>query len=337
MLTEPTPLQPRGGRRRVRLLLGSALPPVLLIAVVGSAILGGATDTDLPTAAPSAPGSLATSAPGVDGTPSGPRSGRPDPARVVPVSAMGLLVLGVDAALERQASGDRGVMAISGRLAMSSGSGACGSAADPDRRARAFSLELGVVSTTSTFCDRVGILRPTDTTLGPAAAPHIHFEMTIGAVVPDLAAGADQAPVPAVFIGRFLARQPSCKEVRACEPRFQVDGIVWVDGLWRGPTVSVEPPLLMTGLRLASRVRDRLAAEVTDPSEALLLETLVTPTTLTRLDPAAATVAAAAGDPHDRIWYRRSLDRSIGVDPVVRWVAIDDVVGAIVGSGVVTD
>jgi hypothetical protein len=330
MLTEPTPLQPGSDRRRLGLLLGSALPLVLLVAVVAAATIGGSIDATSPTPAAGEAGASPAAAASDTG------SIGSAPALGIPVVAKGLPVLEVEAALRRQGSGAQDVMAISGRLSMSGGSAGC-DITDGDLQASGFGAELGVVSTASTFCDRVGILRPTETTLRPAAAQHIHVQLTIGTVLPDLAADPARSPVPAILIGRFLPRQPTCKEVRACEPRFQVDAVVWVDGLWRGPMVTVEPPLLLSGLRLAWRVRDRLASDVVGPGRTTLFETLVSPSTLTRLDQAAATAASVTAALDQRIWYRRVLDRSPETDPVIRWVAIDDVVGMVLGAGIVSD
>ena len=141
--------------------------------------------------------------------------------------------------------------------------------------------------------------------------------------------------VPVVLVGTVSGAADGCGNVDRCDQRFEADRLVWADGLWRAPATSVEPALHGVGPRLASRIRDRLASEVTAPSEPLLLETLIDAETLIRVDPAAASTSGRTTDAPRRIWYRRSLDTLSGPDASVRWVAIDDDAGTILGSGIV--
>jgi hypothetical protein len=301
-----------------------AVPPLVLAGVVGAAILG-ATG---PAPAPAQPTPRAALAP----TASPPARLGSVPVEF-PIVALGLPVVDVASALDGAGREDT-VLAVRGYLEMAPRSRDCIVDAIESRSFATFAKEQGFVSSATTFCDRHASLRPWATTVGPGRTPRLDVTVAIGAVVPVLpVAEPPGQSVPAVLVGRLSGAANACGAIHGCERHFDADRLVWVDGLWRGPTTSVEPAL--AGPRLASRVRDRLAAEVTAPSDVLLLETLVRPATLRRVDPVAARDLGASGDSRP-IWYRRLLDTTSSPAATVHWVTIDDASGRLLASGLVS-
>ena len=324
IVTEPRRVAGQGGPRgRFRLLLAVAVPPAVLVAVVGAALVG----------SPAQRVAVVPSATSI------PASGKPpaDPvARVdFPTRALGLPVVDVESAhaLVDGASGT--VLAVRGYLTMAPPLPGCEEAGRIDVSWTAFAKEQGFAASPAPFCERRGTLR------SPAAADRrgvIHrldITMTFGAVLPDAVTASHGSSVPVVLVGTVSGAADGCGNVDRCDQRFEADRLVWANGLWRAPATSVEPALHGVGPRLASRIRDRLASEATAPSEPLLLETLIDAETLSRVDPAAASSIGPNDGPPRRIWYRRSLDTVSGPDASVRWVAIDDDAGTLLGSGIV--
>jgi hypothetical protein len=301
-----------------------AIPPLLLVAVAGAAVVN----------TPSAP--LATIRP-VVAQPSPAATTAPAPAAVdFPSEALGLRVVDVATALDRSGNPRDTVLAVRGYLQMLSPSAACGPVTPFDGTWARFAAEQGFVSSTDTFCDRRATLRPQPVTDPSRPTPRLNVAITVGAVVPDDRAAAPGAVVPVVLIGALASNADACAFINGCERRFDVDRLVWVGGLWRGPTTSVEPSMHGEGPLLASRIRDRLASTVTAPSESLLLETLVQVATLRELDPSAAASLPPESEAGGRIWYRRSLDAASGPTAGISWVAIDDAAGTVLGHGLVS-
>lgn len=195
--------------------------------------------------------------------------------------------------------------------------------------------ELGVDTDLRTFCDRSGVLVATlspagsmnigganDHPYGSGAASALPVSVTPGAVLPDylLDPGATLSRV--VMVGRLLTS----------EHEMVVDRVVWAAGLGQAQTTSILPKLLDQGPRLSWRTRDRVADVTVGPTGAILLETLVDPTALAAVDPAAAASVAATSPASERIWYRLAL----AIDPAreaPRWLAIDDATGRAIASG----
>ena len=323
IVTEPRRVAGQGGPRgRFRLLLAVAVPPAVLVAVVGAALVG----------SPAQRVAVIPSATSI------PASGKPpaDPvARVdFPTRALGLPVVDVESAHALVDGASATVLAVRGYLTMAPPLPGCEEAGRIDVSWTAFAKEQGFAASPAPFCERRGTLR------SPAAADRrgvIHrldITMTFGAVLPDAVTASHGLPVPVVLVGTVSGAADGCGNVDRCDQRFEADRLVWANGLWRAPATSVEPALHGVGPRLASRIRDRLASEATAPSEPLLLETLIDAETLSRVDPAAASSIGPNDGPHRRIWYRRSLDTVSGPDASVRWVAIDDDAGTLLGSGI---
>ena len=322
VITEPQRVAGGGARERLRLLGAVALPLALLVGVAGGAIVG----------APAQP--LATVRPVVQPSPAATPRAVVAPTEF-PATALGLRVADVATALDRSGNPTDTVLAVRGYLQMSPAVSACAAVAPDDPAWAVYGAQQGFVSSGATFCDRHAVLRPRAESDASRPMPRLNVTITVGAVVPDVPAAAPGSVVPVVLIGRLSATADACAFINGCERRFDVDRLVWVNGLWRGPTTSVEPALRGEGPRLASQIRDRLASTVTSSSDALLLETLVLATTLRQVDPAAA-ASVAADDTAGRIWYRRSLDATTGSTPSIRWVALDDAAGTLAGHGLVS-
>jgi hypothetical protein len=325
MISEPRPVTGSGGRRgRLRLLGTIAIPPVLLVAIAGSAVLS----------APSQP--LPTSRPAV--VQPAPSAASPAPVAVAefPTEALGLRVVDVATALDRSGDPTDTVLAVRGYLQMLSPSRSCGPVTPFDGTWAAFAAEQGFVSSTDTFCDRRATLRPQPVTDPSRPTPRLNVTITVGAVVPDLPVTAPGDVVPVVVIGALASNADACAFINGCERRFDVDRLIWVSGLWRGPTTSVEPSMEGEGPLLASRIRDRLASTVIAPSDSLLLETLVQAATLPEVDPTAAASLPPENEATGRIWYRRTLDATSGPTAGIRWVALDDATGTVLGHGLVS-
>ncbi|HET7182135.1 MAG TPA: hypothetical protein VFI15_07895, partial [Candidatus Limnocylindrales bacterium] len=145
----------------------------------------------------------------------------------------------------------------------------------------------------------------------------------------------DDVVTPVVFVGH-LGRPPSIRFCQdgSCPPMFLVDRVAWAGGLGLPRTSSVLPALLDRWPPLGAGARDRLAAAAHQPRDTVLLETLVDPVTLARIDPDAAARVARDAPAADRIWYRRALGADPGTDPLA-WLAIDDTTGTVIASGTV--
>jgi hypothetical protein len=323
MIAEPQRVAGSGGaRERLRLLGAIAIPPILLVAIVGAAVVG----------APAQP--LATVRPNVQPSPEATPGALVAPVEF-PTEALGLRVVDVATALDRSGNRTDTVLAVRGYLRMLSPSPACGPVTPFDQTWAAFAAEQGFVSSAATYCERHAVLRPRAETEASRPMPRLNVNITVGAVVPEVPASVSGSEIPVVVIGRLSANADACAFINGCERRFDVDRLVWVSGLWRGPTTSVEPSMQGDGPRLASRIRDRLASAVTAPSDPLLLETLVQAATLRQVDPRAAAIVAP-DDSASRIWYRRSLDTTSGPIASIRWVALDDAAGTLLAHGLVT-
>ena len=188
--------------------------------------------------------------------------------------------------------------------------------------------EFGVGADADTFCDRTGNLY-TAPMYGENATP-IAVELRPGVAAPyslnDVA-----VVTPVVFVGR-LAMEFPCHAPNACQAHMIVDHVAWAAGSGLARTESVQPQLLDHWPPLGSDARDELAVRAIGYPGTVLLETLVDPETLERVDAHVAEVLSAAAPDADRIWYRRVLGRDPAQDPM-RWVAINDATGELIASG----
>ena len=328
MVSEPRPVTGDGGRRgRLRQAGVVAIPPVALVAVIGAALLGAAVPQPAP---------LPTPVPRI-AVDASPATAVPSPAAPIefPTEALGLRVVDVATALDRSGNPTDTVLAVRGYLQMLSPS-PCGPVTPFDETWAAFAAEQGFVSSTDTFCERHATLRPQAVTDPSRPTPRLNVTITIGAVVPNLPPIPPGGVVPVVAIGALASNADACAFINGCERRFAVDRLVWVNGLFHGPTTSVEPSMNGEGPLLASRTRDALASTVIARSDAQLLETLVQAATLAEVDPMAASSLALANGAAGRVWYRRVLDTTSGRAAGIRWVALDDATGTVLGHGSVS-
>ena len=230
-----------GARGRFRLLGAVAMPPVLLAAVAGAAIVGASAQP------------LATVHPAVQ-----PSAGAtPEALRAsieFPTHTLGLAVVDVATALDRSGNPTDTVLAVRGYLQMAPPPSDCGAPAPDDGSWAAFAAKQGFVSSAATFCERHAVLRPRAETDAFRATPRLNVNVTVGAFVPDVRAATPELVVPVIVIGRLSANADRCAFINGCERRFDVDRVVWVNGLWLGRTISVEPALRGDGPpRLTSR------------------------------------------------------------------------------------
>ncbi len=347
MLTDPVPITPRGRGNRARLLATIATPLVLLVLVVGFGANGPARGELDPSAGASdragEPGA-STAETTIPPTSDPPRSF----AFAFPLHAVGVPVIGVDRAAEQAASGDGGVVAVSGWLAMDPDS-PCAAGGPVSSEALALAESVGVAVDPSAFCVRSGVLRPSALSFtafgfdeagrGPAGVGTAHLHV---AVVPGttLIYPATEArigtPVQVVLVGRLERRAPDCDGDLRCEPRFVVDRSTWAAGrTGRGAPTTFLPRVFETEPGLDESAREALIVEALGSSGRPLFETLVDIEGLAVVDPAAAElVGAAVPRSGSRIWYRRVVVPDAGPG-LMRWVAIDDAAGVVLASGVV--
>ncbi len=150
-------------------------------------------------------------------------------------------------------------------------------------------------------------------------------------------AGGPPRPTPVVLIGRFGDhRAAGCAPGHpACGESFVVERVVWTAGRWRSRPVveAVEP--VHAGLD-ATESRD-IAFRAFRGRTIVLSQALVPTSMLDRLDPTAATATAPAAGrlDTDRLWYLRLMtpaENEVAPQRTVRWIAIDDGTGAILGT-----
>ncbi|MFL5776626.1 MAG: hypothetical protein ACJ76W_10170 [Chloroflexota bacterium] len=211
----------RGPAGRVSLLL-VALPPLLLVAVLGAALAGS------PAPGKAAIASAASASP--DGRPAD------QVARVdFPTRAEGLQVVDVETAHARVGGALGVVLAVRGYLTLSPRSAGCGAAGRDNGSWGAIAARQARVSSVAAVCQRRGTLR------SPAAADRrgvIHrldVAMTLGADLPDAVTATHGPPLPVVLVGVMTGAADGCGNIDRCDQRFDANRVVWVDGAWRAP------------------------------------------------------------------------------------------------------
>lgn len=353
MLFEPTPIETsRSGR--LRALVTVTIPVALLIAVVGFA-MAGPHDLDPVTAA----GALATSSPELSISPARPDATPDVPAQVAyvgqranavsfPHRVYDLATTSVAEALDarlRRASGTD-LVAIHGWLTVRPDGSRCAPTSGPPLLAADLCWIDGIMrdDPAPALLWEDGQIRrsvPNAVHLHPQVPPGVSLW---GIDTNDTASSGDGLargpirPVPVVLIGRFGdPRVPDCTpSARHCGESFVVERVVWTDGRWRSrPLIQALDPI-RAGL---DATESRQIAFQTIPGQTIVLSQALLPASmLDRLDPAAATSTAATsptGRSADRLWYLRVMtpapDES-GPARSVRWIAIDDATGAILGT-----
>lgn len=189
--------------------------------------------------------------------------------------------------------------------------------------------EFGVGVDAETFCARTGNLF-TAPLFGEMATP-IGIELRRGVAGPyelnDVA-----VVTPVVLVGRLAKPDTPCSSGTACQAHMVVDHTAWAGGTGVSSTASILPRLLADWPPLGSEERDSLSVRAIGYQGTVLMETLVDPRMLRRIDPHAAEILAAAAPEADRVWYRRVLGQDPAQDPM-RWITIDDATGELIASG----
>jgi hypothetical protein len=170
--------------------------------------------------------------------------------------------------------------------------------------------------------------------------PHLHPIAMPGTYLPAVSTLSipleRRVPGAVVVLGRFDDPRLGACDMRhlRCDPPLSIEWVPWAAGSLSPPSGAFEPELRRSMPMLQPReLREvRLAAV---PESGTMLELLVRPDTLERIDPVAwqDLRRPAVGN----VWYLRLLDptgglagdRSFGV----AWLVIDDATGEVIGSG----
>jgi hypothetical protein len=338
MLVEPSPIRPPSRPARVRLALAVAAAPILLVGIVGTALL--ARDETV------APIAQASSIPGMSEAP--PDGGAqasaapavatrtvPDPG--FPATILGLPVRSVGETLAAFDAGEIGGMtAIAGYLTLIGPTEDC-----PDLTSARASSAL--------FCRRETLLADTPRTpygeeergdIWAPIGPHLHPVAMPGTYLPAVSpmsiplerrvAGA------VVVVGRFDdPRTDRCERRHLrCDPSLSVEWVPWAAGSYSPPTWAAQPELRRAETALEPRDIRRLRL-ATIPDSGTMLELLLQPASLERVDPVAwqGLHRPAIGP----IWYLRLLDPGLTTAGErtldVAWLVIDDATGMVIGRG----
>jgi hypothetical protein len=341
VLIEPAPIRPPGGRSRLRAILGIAAIPVLLVGVVGVAIATRPSEEPLQPGVMLSPPDPSAAPPDPDPSPTSAPTSSPSAAPLAfPDEILGLPVRPVTETVEVQA--DRpleGLVAIAGYLTLVGPTEPCPSLTTTTRGSSAL------------FCRRETLLADTPRTpfgeeergdRWAPIGPHLHPIAMPGTYLPAVTTMSipleRRKGAPVVVVGRFDDPRTGPCDTRhlRCEPNLSIEWIPWAAGRYSPPTDAVEPDLREVTTRLESRDLRRLRLAAV-PDSGTMLELLVRPETLERVDPHAwqGLDAPRAGGP---LWYLRLLDPSGTVGgagtPGTVWLVIDDDTGAIIGRGV---
>jgi len=307
-----------------------AIVPALALAATAWLGLSGANSSRPGPAHPSdAPVAVASVAPGA-GVPKYPPH-RADSG--YPSTVLGLDVQAIDD-LRRYPPRDDLTIAIAGWYVAASAS-ACPVSNDLEQLG--FATQLGVDARVSTFCRRSGLLlasSPGAVAQRGAVDAAMPVVVTPGIVLPPALDDIGGDATRAVLVGRLGANRAClrCPLEAGLPWRLHVDRVAWAAGLARAPATSILPSLLDPGPVHVPPPPGAVADPSIGATDAILMETLVDPSTLAAVDPDAADVVAAKSPPSERIWYRRAL----AADPAheaPRWVAIDGATGEVIGSG----
>jgi hypothetical protein len=344
MLVEPARIGPRSRRGRVRGLLALAAVPVALVSVLVVALGFGPPPTpDRPAegvARPSAEVAPTPTPVPIEALLAGLPAGARLDGSVFPASVRDVPVRSIREALALLAAGrSDGLIAIGGYLTYVKPARMCLPAAV--RRSS------GMI-----FCHRETLLagRP-DSPFESSApggepwarlGPHLHPIAMPGTYLP-IATSKEipldrRRPEPAVVLGRFDdPRAGQCTiDEQPCEPVFAIEWVPWASGRVRPGTGATEPALREVEPRLDERDRRRSRLAVVPDSGPAMVELLLQPSTLARVDPAAG---AAIGPAVGPVWYLRIFDdggaaaaTTVDWTPDVAWLVIDDLTGEILAS-----
>jgi hypothetical protein len=332
---EPVQSLASGRRSRTRTVAAAAIPIVLLVGLIGSAMLG---EVKPPADDPSPAVAADASEPPAEDT------AAPEAAALrsagFPTRALGLPVHSVASTLERHRDGEVAgeVVAVAGWLSVPPDSD-CGVDVVDDRE--------GLYGT-GAACRRETVLaddaEPVLAVRRNGEIRHLGlpraFMLPVGLPGPSLATLAAEQRAPdnvilpqrAIVLGRFAdARLEACSTSRPdCGSSFAIERVAWVDGSWRlrRPLIypaTVEPvPSGMVRWPTVDRAIRRGAI--------ILSESILPREDLATVDP-----AADAATPRDveTIWYVRLLLRPRGIEDSqgeLGWAVIDDDTATVLAS-----
>jgi hypothetical protein len=315
MIVQPASIGPRSKPRRVLRIAGVVLPVVLLAAVVVIGVAG---------PAPAPPRESASTVPAVavvDVSAAPSPTATPEPAPVIfPGSIAGLDVHGVRWTVEARNRGlARGLIAVAGYLGMASVPDDC------------MDARLGIFGS---FCERVAFLTEQPMFGVADAQPdapgfHLNPQFLPGVRMPSQATFVAVSPSTAtpatIVLGRFGddRAEPCVPGGRHCGQEFVVERVAWVDGAdYPTTTTTVDPAASTAGLTESDLSREAsLARAALGPGAFWLMDALMLPPTIERLEP-AADAAAASLDPSTPVWFVRGM-HALGDPNQIDWLIVD--------------
>ena len=313
-------------RRRRTNMVGLAVGALAVAATIGAGILGASIPPATPATATGGPNAVDLAAVASPTPGESLANFHPYSLPRYPSTVLGLQVWTAAYVAKFGIEYYSGTIAVSGWYAPKHGSGCRVRRVDEDP---GIAQEFGVAADADTFCERTGELF-TAPMYGEVTTP-ISVELRPGVAAPYVL--KDEAILtPVVVVGRLTRSGLACQASDACPVVLLVDNVAWASGAGVPSTESVLPRLLASWPPLGLRDREALSARAIGYRGTVLMDTLVDPATLARIDQHAADVLAAAAPTAKRIWYRRVLGPDPAADPM-RWIGIDDASGTLIASG----
>ena len=326
MIVQPTPTAPRTPVRRGLRVAALAVPVVLL---AGAVAIGVAGPRSTPAVDTSAQGPAASSAPAAVAVP----GEVPSPAPARPAFPTVAADLGVRTIAEAQAWLEHvtpGPIAVAGWLVDLHPLGSC-AVADGDTR--------GVLGP---MCPRRA--RLVGDPSAESSANQIYLTIPVGTrLPPDLErAGELPAATPIEVVGHTGdLPHPCVGDPNECRSDLLVERVTWADGAAFDPGPVFDTYLGDAPAWLANRNLESAETLAIGWYGTILQAALVRPSTVARIDPAAARVMHAPTTPGTLVWYVRGLET--GYDPVhalhgeapprYSWVVLDYDTGATLARG----
>lgn len=336
MIVEPVPTAARSRRRRALGRVGLALPPLLLVLVVVGGMAGRpASRQPAPRAADPAATPAATA-----------RVVAPDDGVVLdpgfPKAVDDLAVRTVPDVLAARAGGERtGLVAVAGYLSLPQLPADCG---------ESVSGPLGPIGP---LCEHRALLTaapgPTGGTQPVRRGPHLHVAVPVGVRLPKAIARTLPAvagpPLPAVLVGWFgPPPEGGCQAAGfRCDEGFRAESVAWADGASFPARPVIDAGVDVNPTEWVMRSRETAEIGAVGSAGRVFVSALVRPTTLARIDPAAAAAVGelrSARAPRGLVWYVRGLASvsdppryPLGPSRVLRWIVLDDVTGVTIARG----
>jgi hypothetical protein len=332
---EPVQSLASGRRSRARTLAAVAVPIVLLVGLIGSAMLG---EVKPPADEPSP--AVAVAATDAPPEPSVAPEVNALHAAGFPTRALGLPVHSVASTLDRHRNGEieDEVVAVAGWLSVPP---------DPDCGVDVVDDRQGLYGTGAS-CTRETVLaddaEPVLAVRRNGEIRHLRlpraFMLPVGLPGPTLATVAAQQRAPdnvilperAIVLGRFAdARLDACRTSSPdCGSTFAIERVAWVDGSWRLRRPLIYPAAAESNP--SGMVRWSTVDRAIRRGVIILSESIVPRVDLATVDP-----VADAATPSDvgTVWYVRVLLRPRGIEDSkgeVGWAVIDDDTAVVLAS-----